>query len=268
MSEQDRQQAIAKLEAQRYRKWLSWLILAPVLLCAGLAIGGPSINNMLARQESNRVCAERIASEALQATPEFLVDSEDTGVVITASNVAQLINLGDTVLDNPSIAFRPHRTNLAHPQGNYTIFVDAQGDSPTRFFICEEDGTALGAFTADETADVWFQPNGAQFFVVEAGFERILVFDAVDIERAGTIALGDGRDIESLVFHPTQALLFITADETLFVYNTDDLTQIHSVSVGEISDRELAISSDGSRLFIVQATTNVPHAVVFGIADD
>lgn len=269
MSEQERQAAIAKLEAQRYRKWLSWLILAPVLLCVGLAFGAPTITTYLARQEANTICTERVASsETIQSNPAFIVNSESTGTVITWDNIAQLTPIGDDIVEDPLIAAeRVITTAIANPNADYIIYVESKLDERTRLFACDNEGNAVSAFSADETiSTILFNPDSTLFIIAESTVPQVQVFNADAIDRLTTLTLSDESPIESVAFHPTQPLLVISTTSTLYIYNTDDFTKVQRIAHDDNpQSHEISFNADGSKLFVIQSTTNVPHAIVWGI---
>ncbi len=267
MSLSDEQRAIAKVQAQGCRRWMSLIILAPVLLCAILTILAPNVREYLVKREANEQCQLLATqSEPVSNSTIFEDDTFIGNTVIAADNLEQLALLGETTFE-ASIPSRDTISAIAHPQSDYVIYVAYRPSATTNFFICDSNN-ALGAFSAGETAgDLVFNPDGTLFAVGEGRNGQVMVFDARNItglETVNILGTQDYRQIDSLAFHPTEPLLFFTSENELYVYNTDTFIQLLRLPIAETNGKEIGFNVDGSLLYLAGIEEN-PRASVWGI---
>lgn len=265
----DEQKAIAKIQAQGCRRWMSLIILAPVLICVILTILAPSISDMLAKREANQQCQNLPSQTTLVTNSTLYTDDTFTSqTVISADNLEALSLLGETVLDT-AIASRDRSTAIAHPSNDYTIYTVFIPDDTMNFFICDSD-TALGAFSADGSAgDVVFNTDGSLFAVADGDNSRVLVFDGVDIARRETLTLDDSSDnqtVDSIAFHPTEPLLFFTADNELFVYETVNFRQLLRLPISETNQHEIGFNAEATLFYLIR-TGDTAQARVWAIGE-
>jgi len=265
MSLSDEQRAIAKVQAQGCRRWMSLIILAPVLLCAILTIIAPNVREYLVKREANEQCQVLATqSEPFSNTTIFEDDTFVGNTVISADNLEQMLLLGETTFEG-TIPSREVANAIQHPNSNYTIYV-RHNTLSTDFFICAND-KALGAFSAPEmVGDLVFNHDGSLFAV---GDWRLGVFDGVSIERLETINIADLQEnpfIESLVFHPTEPLLFFTSENELFAYHTQTFNQLLRLPISETSQHEIGFNVDGSLFYLAETGEN-PQVTVWGIGE-
>ena len=266
MSLSDEQRAIAKVQAQGCRRWMSLIILAPVLLCAILTILAPNVREYLVKREANEQCQVLATqSEPVSNSTIFEDDTFVGNTVISADNIEQLALLGETTFE-ATISSRDYIPKIVHPSGDFMIYALYRPSAATNFFICDSNN-ALGAFSADETArEVVFNNNGNLFAVSDGRTGRVMVFDARNIEGLETVNIRgtqDYRQIDSLAFHPTEPLLFFTSENELYVYNTDTFIQLLHLPIAETNGKEIGFNADGS-LFYLAGTGENPRASVWG----
>lgn len=267
MSLTDEQKAIAKVQAQGCRRWMSLIILAPVLLCAILTILAPNIREYLVKREANEQCQQLAPqSEPVSNSTVFEDDTFVGSTVISADNLEQMVRLGETTFDT-TIPSRDYSSAVLHPNGDTVIYVSYRSGEATNFFICDGDN-ALGAFSADENAgDLVFNRDGSLFAVGDA--ESVRVFDGVNIEPHETINIRDIEEasyVDSLAFHPTEPLLFFTVENALFVYDTETFSQLLQRQFSGTSNKEIGFSADGRLVYLVDSGDNA-EASVWGIGE-
>mgnify|MGYP001071854680 CR=1 FL=1 len=275
MSEQEKMRAVAKVKTKIYRRLLTAMIVAPVFICAALTILAPTFRDNLAQREVAEFCGTQIPMlDTIQPYTIPIVETDDASsdIAITADNIAQLRQVGETIVDIPSAQLRGYEGKMMHPNGDYIIFAEYTPSESTNFFICGIDETALGAFSADESAgDVIFNADGSLFAVTERSNAQIMLFDANAIARAGTITVDEREEnsqLYSITFHPTEPLLFFTVDGDLIVYNTDTMMQIYRATISEsLAQAQISFNADGTLLLMINTLTNIPTASIWGIGD-
>lgn len=271
MSEQEKQAAIAKLQAQGCRRWMTLLIIAPVFICAILTLIAPMIQNNLARREANELCQSLPQQfEAVHQDTIWQIDGFTGEALITVDTIGQMVLFGETTLETP-VTRRDNFPAILHPDGNYSIYAEYRPSYSTRFFICDNN-EALGAFTADETAgDMAFNPDGTVFAISEGRQGQIRIFDAVAIEEIRKIDIhgtaSGYRHIDSLAFHPTEPLLFFTSEDELFVYETANFTELLWQPIFETQAHEIGFNADGSLFFMSSHLTDAT-TYVWGVRDN
>lgn len=266
MSEQEKTQAIAKMQAQGCRRWMSLLIIAPVLLCAVLTLIAPTIRNNLARNQAGERCAflvDTVGSVSNNTTFEIVDFSGEA--LITANNLEQMVLFEGEVPLETEIASRDYIPAVIHPEGDYVIYAEYRPSYATNFYICDTAGEELGAFTGDETArDIVFNNDGSLFAVSDGRYGRIKLYDGEDIRPLETLNVRGNqqyRQIDSIAFHPIEPLLFFTSADELFVYELDNYTQISRVPIFETNAHEIGFNADGTLFFMSPAGDNAPSYI-------
>lgn len=271
MSEQEKQVAIAKVKAQGCRRWMTLIILAPIIILVILTLIGPIISDNLARKEANEKCATLVNTvETVSNSTTFeLVDFSGESI-ITANNLAQMVLFEGEVPLGIEIARHDYISAVNHPDNDYLIYAFYRPSYATNFYICDNNGEALGAFTGDETArDVVFNSDGSLFAVSDGRMGRIMLFDGVEIRELETInvrANQDYRQIDSIAFHPTENLLFFTSENELFVYELENYSQVFRVPIFETIRQEIGFNSDGT-LFFMSATGEDALSYIWGVRE-
>lgn len=265
----DEQKAIAKIQAQGCRRWMSLIILAPVLGCVILTLLGPSISDMLVRREAKQQCLDLPSQTTLVTHSTLYTDDAFTSeIVISADNLEQLSLLGETVLDT-TIASHNNSTAIAHPSNEYNIYRAFRADDTMNFFICDSN-TALGAFSADGSArELVFNTDGSLFAVADGDNSRVLVFDGVEIARQETLTIDDSAEnqiVDSIAFHPTEPLLFFTSENDLFVYETINFRQLLRLPISETSQHEIGFNAEATKFYLI-STGDVAQASVWIIGE-
>lgn len=264
----DEQKAIAKVQAQGCRRWMSWIILAPVLLCAILTLIAPSVQDSLVKREANQQC-QSLPTLSEPVANSTIYDDSVVGTSLISVDNFQQISLIDTITLESAIPSRSHISAIAHPNGDYVIYVAYRPSEATNIFICE-GGEALGAFSADESAgDVVFNQAGTLFALSDGLNERVVVFDGVNIERLESISIAGVdqiRHIHSIAFHPTEPLLFFTSDDELFVFETETFSRVLQRQFSATSQQEIGFNAEGTILYISQAEDDT-QADAWGIAE-
>ena len=265
----DEQRAIAKVQAQGCRRWMSLIILAPVLGCAILTLIAPNISDMLVKREANQQCQNLPSQTTLVTNNTLYIDNVFTSeTVISADNLEALRLLGETVLDTV-IASRDGTPLVAHPSNDYSIYRVFYPDNRMIFFVCEED-VALGAFSANGTAgDVVFNADGSLFAIADGSNSQVMVFDGVEIARLETLTLDDSTEnqlVDSIAFHPTEPLLFFTSADELFVYETINFRQLLRLPISETSQHEIGFNAEGT-LFYLLSIGDTAQARIWAVGE-
>ncbi|MEL6524369.1 MAG: hypothetical protein AAFQ07_01545 [Chloroflexota bacterium] len=249
--------------------WIAGIILAPAIFCILFALFGPTIRQNLAQTEANARCNNLPTNyDAVENVTIFTArDSAEaitSDTVITAENAEQLsLNTRIPTAEITPVRDRGFVEAVAHPQGEYAVYGIYQPLLATRFFICEDDGDARGAFTADETTgNVAFNPDGSLFAVGDGEFGRVVVFDGVEVERLHVVDIrfeNEARLIDSVAFHPTEPLLFFASESALFVYTTgttpDAFTQVARIDSLTTANREIGFNPDGTVVYLADPET-------------
>ena len=254
MSEQEKQAAIAKVEAQGCRRWMTLIILAPIFILIILTLLGPIITENLARQQANEQCETLVDTvEAVPNSTTFELDNFSGEAVITADNLADMVLFEGEVDLGVSIASRDTVPAVNHPDADYAIYSDYQSGEGLNYYICDNTGEAAGAFTAGANAgDLIFNAD-ASLFALTIAPGKIRLFDGVDIRELETITVRDNqefRQIDSIAFHPTEALLFFTSEDELFIYELENYSELLRLPMFETNNREIGFNTDGTLFFM------------------
>lgn len=271
MSEQEKQAAIAKVEVQGCRRWVTLIILAPIFILIILTLLGPIISDNLARQEANAECATLIDTvEAVPNSTTFEIANFSGEAVITADNLAQMVLFEGEVPLGIEIARRDYISAVNHPDNDYFIYAAYKPSYATNFYICDNNGEALGAFTGDETTrEVIFNSDGSLFAVSDGRLGRIRLFDGVAIRQLETISIRgnqEHRQINSIAFHPTEHLIFFISENELFAYELENYSEVFRVPIFETNNREIGFNTDGT-LFFMSATGDDAISYIWGVRE-